>query len=191
MVSDSASACMEMKGEKFLRNEVKSSRSCPVIYKVSKQQDGSTLHELLPSKGIPLPADNGDPKDINSLPIMMMIEGNVIVDAADKEKPTPCTEKLDVILNETGECSLYNGEDRIDDMSRKESPCNRKLPDQKGHRRCYSLTSSYTTTHSAAIQLGFIRDHTGYTFCRYSGDHEGNTPTMNSKIIAVSPSSPS
>jgi len=27
-------------------NEVKNSKSCPAIYKVSKQQDGSTLHEL-------------------------------------------------------------------------------------------------------------------------------------------------
>lgn len=28
-------------------NDVKNSKSCPAIYKVSKQQDGSTLHELL------------------------------------------------------------------------------------------------------------------------------------------------
>lgn len=32
-------------------NDVKNSKSCPAIYKVSKQRDGSTLHELLTSDG--------------------------------------------------------------------------------------------------------------------------------------------
>lgn len=80
-------------------NDVKNSKSCPVIYKVSKQNDGTTVHELLTedlSKGLRLnkPSNDSDEQQqetpLHHKPL--------------KEKP----EKLNIILDENGKSTLYD-----------------------------------------------------------------------------------
>ncbi|XP_061394811.1 uncharacterized protein LOC133330372 [Musca vetustissima] len=77
-------------------NDVKSSKSCPAIYKISKQRDGTTLHELLTEdlkKGLRL---------------------NVPTNVEEAESETPLhhkpimEDKLNIILDENGKSILVN-----------------------------------------------------------------------------------
>ncbi|XP_073825374.1 uncharacterized protein [Musca autumnalis] len=77
-------------------NDVKSSKSCPAIYKISKQRDGTTLHELLTEdlkKGLRL---------------------NVPTNVEETESETPLhhkpiiEDKLNIILDENGKSILVN-----------------------------------------------------------------------------------
>ncbi|EDW35147.1 GL24767 [Drosophila persimilis] len=72
-------------------NDVKSSKSCPAIYKVSKQRDGSTLHELLTKDGVP-----------HQMLRLNPVESTLAVQ--------PKKEKLNIILDECGKASLCNAE---------------------------------------------------------------------------------
>lgn len=93
--------------------QVKSSKSCPVIYKMSRQLDGSTLHELLPSNS----NNNQDTlKDVRRSVLMMMNQNNTSEEDEgetddqyhqQQQQPTQAP-KLNVVLNETGKCSLYS-----------------------------------------------------------------------------------
>lgn len=77
-------------------NDVKNSKSCPVIYKVFKQTDGTTVHELLSedlSKGLRL---NKPANERNEQETPM------------HHKPLRETEKLNIILDENGKSSLYD-----------------------------------------------------------------------------------
>ncbi|EDW03731.1 uncharacterized protein LOC6562019 [Drosophila grimshawi] len=66
-------------------NDVKNSKSCPAIYKVSKQKDGSTLHELLTTDGAP----------------HQMVHLNAMDDTPMTPLQVP-KEKLNIILDDCG-----------------------------------------------------------------------------------------
>ncbi|SPP82049.1 uncharacterized protein LOC117584353 isoform X1 [Drosophila guanche] len=72
-------------------NDVKNSKSCPAIYKVSKQRDGSTLHELLTTDGVP-----------HQMLRLNPVESTLAVQ--------PRKEKLNIILDECGKASLCTAE---------------------------------------------------------------------------------
>ncbi|KAM7351149.1 uncharacterized protein ACRADG_004114 isoform 1-T2 [Cochliomyia hominivorax] len=79
-------------------NDVKNSKSCPVIYKVSKQNDGTVVHELLSedlTKGLLLnkPSHELDEQQ-QETPL--------------HHKPLKETEKLNIILDENGKSTLYD-----------------------------------------------------------------------------------
>uniref|UniRef100_A0A0A1XBJ4 Carboxypeptidase N subunit 2 n=1 Tax=Zeugodacus cucurbitae TaxID=28588 RepID=A0A0A1XBJ4_ZEUCU len=93
-------------------NDVKSSKSCPAIYKVSKQQDGSTLHELLTDN------QRGDGNS-NSTRLNPVGEPTHILEtelfnrastsgSGGKGSRKLCKEKLNIILDESGKSTLYN-----------------------------------------------------------------------------------
>lgn len=74
-------------------NDVKNSKSCPAIYKVSKQRDGSTLHELLTTDGDGAPHHmlRFNPVDESSLTTM--------------ELPK---EKLNIVLEDCNKALLHH-----------------------------------------------------------------------------------
>lgn len=75
---------------------MKSSKSCPVIYKVFKQNDGTTVHELLSenlSKGLRLNKSKPE-TDEQETPL--------------HHKPQIEKEKLNIILDENGKSTLYD-----------------------------------------------------------------------------------
>ncbi|XP_037809936.1 LOW QUALITY PROTEIN: uncharacterized protein LOC119602467 [Lucilia sericata] len=77
-------------------NDVKNSKSCPVIYKVSRQNDGTTVHELLTedlSKGLRLNKPLQE-SELQETPL--------------HHKPLKETEKLNIILDENGKSTLYD-----------------------------------------------------------------------------------
>lgn len=83
-------------------NDVKTSKSCPAIYKVSKQRDGSTLHELQKEGEAPYQMLRINPVETTSLtstvaPVMQAR-----------------TEKLNIILDECGTASLCKAEQEGD-----------------------------------------------------------------------------
>lgn len=83
-------------------NDVRSSKSCPAIYKVSKQRDGSTVHELHKEGEEPYQMLRLNPVETTSL---------------SKKAPTPTqtrSEKLNIILDECGKASLEQANDRTD-----------------------------------------------------------------------------
>lgn len=69
-------------------NDVKNSKSCPAIYKVSKQRDGSTLHELLTSDGDGAPQHmlRFNPVDESSLTTIQLSKEklNIVLEDCDK-----------------------------------------------------------------------------------------------------------
>ncbi|KAH8262855.1 hypothetical protein KR044_001012, partial [Drosophila immigrans] len=78
-------------------NDVKNSKSCPAIYKVSKQQDGSTLHEFLTTDGNDMLRLN--PVDESSL--------------TTREMQLP-KEKLNIVVDDCGKSSLQQLEPETD-----------------------------------------------------------------------------
>lgn len=83
-------------------NDVKNSKSCPVIYKVSKQNDGTTVHELLSedlTKGLRLnkPSHNAGGGHEQETPL-------------HHKPPLQEKEKLNIILDENGKSTLYEGQ---------------------------------------------------------------------------------
>ncbi|XP_051858267.1 uncharacterized protein LOC117563323 isoform X1 [Drosophila albomicans] len=78
-------------------NDVKNSKSCPAIYKVSKQRDGSTLHEFLTT-------DGGD---------MMRLNPVDETSLTSKELQLP-KEKLNIIVDDCGKASLQQLEPETD-----------------------------------------------------------------------------
>lgn len=71
-------------------NDVKNSKSCPAIYKMSKQKDGSTLHEILTDETTHLnPVNFGNSQ-------------------TPKSKKKHCKDKLNIILDENGKSTLYD-----------------------------------------------------------------------------------
>ncbi|XP_037928264.1 uncharacterized protein LOC119662661 [Teleopsis dalmanni] len=98
-------------------NDIKNSKSCPAIYKVSRQQDGSTLHELLTddlkngnSNTTRLNLVN-DPHILETELFNMETNTNCNTNASDSSKAQHkpvCKEKLNIILDESGKSTLYN-----------------------------------------------------------------------------------
>ncbi|CAD6999157.1 unnamed protein product [Ceratitis capitata] len=94
-------------------NDVKSSKSCPAIYKVSKQQDGSTLHELLTENQM----GDGNSNSTRLNPVgepTRILETELFHKASTSgnggiSSRKPCKEKLNIILDESGKSTLYNG----------------------------------------------------------------------------------
>lgn len=77
-------------------NDVKNSKSCPAIYKISKQRDGTTLHELLTEdlkKGLRLNAPTNVEEQESETPL--------------HHKPIK-EDKLNIILDENGKSTLFN-----------------------------------------------------------------------------------
>ena len=77
-------------------NDVKTSKSCPVIYKVFKHNDGTTIHELLSedlSKGLRLNKSKIENEE-QETPL--------------HHKPQMEREKLNIILDENGKSTLYD-----------------------------------------------------------------------------------
>ncbi|XP_067623256.1 uncharacterized protein [Eurosta solidaginis] len=98
-------------------NDVKSSKSCPAIYKVSKQQDGTTLHELLTTDK-PNPDVNTNITRLNAVgseATMRMREPEPCQKANTTDTTDGiitrklCKDKLNIILDESGKSMLYNG----------------------------------------------------------------------------------
>ncbi|XP_039952062.1 uncharacterized protein LOC120769231 [Bactrocera tryoni] len=94
-------------------NDVKSSKSCPAIYKVSKQQDGSTLHELLTDNQRGDGNSNstrlnhvGEPTHIHETELFHRASTS---GSSGKGGRKLCKEKLNIILDESGKSTLYNG----------------------------------------------------------------------------------
>ncbi|XP_053959616.1 uncharacterized protein LOC128864125 [Anastrepha ludens] len=95
-------------------NDVKSSKSCPAIYKMSKQQDGSTLHELLTNNQRGDGNANstrlnpvGEPTHI--LETELFQRSGISSGSGGKGHRKLCTDKLNIILDESGKSTLYNG----------------------------------------------------------------------------------
>ncbi|XP_017471438.1 PREDICTED: uncharacterized protein LOC108362800 isoform X1 [Rhagoletis zephyria] len=94
-------------------NDVKNSKSCPAIYKVSKQQDGSTLHELLTEHQ----RGDGNSNSTRLNPVgepPHTLESELFQRASTscsggKGSRKLCKEKLNIILDESGKSTLYNG----------------------------------------------------------------------------------
>lgn len=94
-------------------NDVKSSKSCPAIYKMSKQQDGSTLHELLTDNQRGDGNSNstrlnpvGEPTHIHETELFHRASTS---GSDGKGGRKLCKEKLNIILDESGKSTLYNG----------------------------------------------------------------------------------
>lgn len=84
-------------------NDVKNSKSCPAIYKVSKQQDGSTLHELLTAD-----ADGSSQKKLRLNP----------VDESSMTTVQLPKEKLNIRVDDDGSsCGSSNAEVNSQDES--------------------------------------------------------------------------
>ncbi|KAH8262126.1 hypothetical protein KR038_000226 [Drosophila bunnanda] len=75
-------------------NDVKNSKSCPAIYKVSKQRDGSTVHELQKEGEEPYQMLRLNPVETTSTPTQTR------------------TEKLNIVLDECGKASLCKTEEQ-------------------------------------------------------------------------------
>ncbi|XP_017075471.2 LOW QUALITY PROTEIN: uncharacterized protein LOC108110767 [Drosophila eugracilis] len=86
-------------------NDVKNSKSCPAIYKVSKQRDGSTLHELQKEGEEPYQMLRLNPVETTSL------TSKTAMGPAMQAR----TEKLNIILDESGKASLCKTEQATDE----------------------------------------------------------------------------
>lgn len=73
-------------GELKDASDVKNSKSCPAIYKVSKQRDGSTLHELLTTDGEPHQMVHLNPVDESTLTTLHLPKEqlNIVAEACDE-----------------------------------------------------------------------------------------------------------
>lgn len=78
-------------GELKDASDVKNSKSCPAIYKVSKQQDGSTLHELLTTDGEPHQMIHLNPVDETTLTMLHLPKEqlNIVEEDSDEAALSP------------------------------------------------------------------------------------------------------
>ncbi|EDW13233.1 uncharacterized protein LOC6577859 [Drosophila mojavensis] len=78
-------------GELKDASDVKNSKSCPAIYKVSKQRDGSTLHELLTTDGEPHQMVHLNPVDETSLTMLHLPKDqlNIVEEDCDEAELFP------------------------------------------------------------------------------------------------------
>lgn len=196
-VGDSASVCHEKKSESVIKAQVKSSKSCPVIYKVSKQHDGRTIHELLSSNGflsrvgtsINTKSLAKDRKD--GVKDMKLFVTNTDEDYYDEHQLLR-KKKLNIVLNETGKCSLYNGDDKdVADIRLLENTNVLKEKSlRNGHKRSFSLSSSTT-----AAALVINRDHSACdmnksnSFCIQTQNNV-SSKSIRSAIMEISSHSP-
>lgn len=164
---------------------------------MSKQNDGSTVHELLPSNGF---LSRGD-ACINPINVAKEKKGSVkdmksfitnIENGHNEQQQMLRKEKLNIVLNETGKCSLYNGDDRAvaDIMLLEKTNILKEKSLRKGHNRSYSLSS---TTTAAALVIN--RDHSACdinksnSFCIQTQNNV-SSKSIRSAIMEISSHSP-
>lgn len=84
-------------------SDVKNSKSCPAIYKVSKQQDGSTLHELLTEDGAPHQMVHLNPVDESTLTTLQMPKEklNIVVDDSDEDEDRLSQDRMKTELEDS------------------------------------------------------------------------------------------
>lgn len=109
-------------------NDVKNSKSCPAIYKISKRRDGTTLHELLTDN-----LRHGTRLNPINHPSYEEVETPLHLSPPAVENLL-LREKLNIVLDENGKSALYDN-------------CNRSISAEQGvkKRDASNVTEPVTT----------------------------------------------
>ncbi|XP_065358009.1 uncharacterized protein LOC135952133 isoform X2 [Calliphora vicina] len=157
-------------------NDVKNSKSCPVIYKVSKQNDGTTVHELL-SEDLRLRLNKPSQETQQQ-------------ETPLHHKPLKETEKLNIILDENGKSKLYD----VSVAAASKSENNKKdmtTTSNASNKFDLSLQPLSTlTTAAAAYDHPLRKDYDSFN---YRDDLPSTSASASASIASslTSPSSPS
>ncbi|XP_075152144.1 uncharacterized protein LOC142226136 [Haematobia irritans] len=157
-------------------NDVKNSKSCPAIYKISKQRDGTTLHELLTEdlkKGLRLNAPTNVEEQESETPL--------------HHKPI-IEDKINIILDENGKSTIFNAITK-DNTRLAESPDSATAV---ANRFLNSSTNILEATKlTAAPNLAYDSLSSGFASSNNADDNSESQTTSSSCSSSFLPSSSS
>ncbi|XP_013103003.1 uncharacterized protein LOC106084085 [Stomoxys calcitrans] len=158
-------------------NDVKNSKSCPAIYKISKQRDGTTLHELLTEdlkKGLRLNAPTSLEEQESETPL--------------HHKPI-VEDKLNIILDENGKSTLFNAITK--DTILAESPDSATAVANRFLNNTANILEATTTQLTAGSNAAYDSLSSGFASSNNADENSASQTTSSSCSSSILPSSSS